>query len=218
MPVHKIGKISIKAGMYPYRRSLDHFLRKRTLLLHEGVAAVNVVYSNHHASETVKFFWNEYSPHLIFRNPETQIYKSTIGNGPTGIKIYFDNLEEPVLLDGDLDFKEPKPITQLVEEFIKVAGCNELEYEERTSAENTNSWSTPDKSCICKVRGQCPCSRKINLPRCVYGLVKKTGSGPVDRFNRTIDLDSTTPEGTNMICSPMDKKAYYMSHDKDIKY
>lgn len=213
MVVHTVRRIPIPAGLYPYRRSLENFLRKRAMLLHDKVATINVVYSNQRSSETVKYFWNEYSPHLVYRNPEKQIFKTTIGNGPTGIKVCFET-GQMVFLDGDKDFVNPKPITQLVEEFMKIAGCNDLEYSERVSPATTKSWTMPKVECICQIRGQCPCPKMINIPASIYH--RAIENGPRDRFGRVVDLNEM-PEGTTQICSPANRK-YYMTHDKPTKY
>ena len=208
-------RITEPAGMYPYRRYLDHFLRKRAMLLHKKVAAVNVVYSNHYSSETVKYFWNEFSPHLVYRNQETQIFKTSIGNGPTGIKVCFEN-GRVVFLDGDEDFVKPKPITQLVEEFMKIAGCNDLEYKERTTPKSTRSWTLPKAECICQIRGQCPCPKYVDLPMSVY--FKPIEGGPKHMYAPSMSVDlNEFPEGTTQIFSPAGKQ-YFMTYNQPKKY
>ena len=212
MVVQTVRRIAAPKGTYPYRRSLKDFLRKRALLLHENVATVNVVYSEDKSSETVKYFWNEYSPHLVYRNPEKQIFKTQSERGATGIKICFESGRH-VFLDGDKDFVKPKPITQLVSEFVKIAGCNELEYKERVAPDDKCSWSTRDAKCVCEIRGQCPCSRMVALPKPIYH--KPIEHGPRDGFGRVFDLEAM-PEGTTQIFAPNTK--YFMIHDQQKKY
>ena len=206
-------RIGEPKGMYPYRRYLENFLRKRAMLLTEQVAAVNVVYSNQYSSETVKYFWNELSPHLVYRNQNKQIFKTTIGNGPTGIKVCFEN-GRVVFLDGDENFVKPKPITQLVEEFMKIAGCSDLEYQERITPENKRSWSIPEAKCICEIRGQCPCPKYVDLPMSVYA--SSIEGGPRHRMAPVVDMNEF-PEGTTQIFSPAVKK-HYMTHNMPKKY
>ena len=212
MVIQTVRKIAEPRGTYPYRRSLKDFLRKRAMLLHEHVAAVNVVYSEAQSSETVKYFWNEYSPHLVFRNPNKQIFSTARERGPTGIKVCFESGRH-VFLDGDEDYVNPKPISQLVAEFVKVAGCNEVEYRERVAPDSETSWTTPGARCVCDIRGQCPCPRMVDLPHVAYH--KPIEHGPRDTFGRVYDFQSM-PEGTTQIFVP--KNSYFMIHDKPKKY
>lgn len=118
-----------------------------------------------------------------------------------------------VFLDGDKDCVNPKPITQLVKQFMKIAGCNDVEYRDKVAPPNTASWGMEGVRCVCQIRGQCPCSKMIDLPTSVY--YRPIENGPRDHFGRVVDL-SELPEGTSQICCPNSK--YFMLHDKQQVY
>ena len=214
MVLHKVRQIAEPAGTYPFRRELEHFLRKRAMVLHERVAAVDIIFSEtQKTSETTRYFWNEYSPHLVYRNPEIQILKTTPRFATPSIRVVFEH-RDPVLIPGCINQDSAKPITTLVSQFMEIAGANEMELERKIKGER--SWGGEDVECICDVRGQCPCPKKVKLPENIY--TRNADHGPRDSFGRVVSEDKLPPEVSTWMFSPAARDKRYMTYNEEKKY
>ena len=189
------------------------------MVLNDKVCAAKVSFrENCQLSQTTKYFWDEYSPHLVYRNPDKQFFKCTTEVEYPKIDIIFNNGKTFMLL-GCSQFKDPKPIFSLVNEFISVAGYNDIEYEKLVKSghnkRNDHSWTTCGVNCICKIRGQLPCPHSLKFPRPMRQCQDKM-YGTRSSFGHPIKIDDL-PEGTTHIFSPIEKR-HYLTFDKPKRY
>eukprot|EP00116_Pleurobrachia_bachei_P014198 sb/3474460/ len=74
---------------------------------------------------------------------------------------------------------------------------------------NDRSWGGENVQCICDVRGQCPCPKKVDLPENIYAWT--ADHGPRDSFGRVVDEDLLPPEVSTWMFSPAARNKRVMS-------
>ena len=147
-------------------------------------------------SDGLKYFWNEHIPHIVYRNPDIQIYSNTHQSSP-GINVIFDDGRDVHLPCGD------KTTDSILDQFVLLAAANEVELERRAAAGAATEGPKGLKfKCICQIRGQCPCSERVLVPKALFKPIYQE-PGLKTPWADVVDEESL-PEGTNTLFRPKD--------------
>ncbi|KAJ2941549.1 hypothetical protein O0L34_g14602 [Tuta absoluta] len=158
-------------GRAPIRRTLN-YLNSGKLVLKDKVKVFSVAYNtigenNTGAKEFV--FW--FLPQIQYKNPDVQV--ATLKNLTPSpfIKCYFEDGKQ-VLVDIDSKSKE-----EILEHLCSTVGKSRdvLEAEARAAEKKDNPANFGigcDRSCMCEVYGQVPCSGVVPLPKFMRGKYK----------------------------------------------